>query len=81
MVVSAKVKSNNLDVKVTGSELETEGKGTEEESTRESDSNMLDVSSDYPRGLLINSTYICVVCLRKEGEKVEIVGKKGKGNV
>lgn len=55
MVASGKVKSNNLDVKVTGSELETEEKGTEEESTRESDSNILDVSSDYPRGLLINS--------------------------
>ncbi|XP_042640439.1 TRMT1-like protein isoform X2 [Tyto alba] len=49
MVVSGKVKSNNLDVKVTESELETEEKGTEEESTRESDSNILDVSSDYPR--------------------------------
>lgn len=55
MVASGKLKSNNLDVKVTGSELETEEKGTEEESTRESDSNILDVSSDYPRGLLINS--------------------------
>ncbi|XP_064310448.1 TRMT1-like protein isoform X1 [Phalacrocorax carbo] len=38
-----------VDVKVTESELETEEKGAEEESTRESDSNILDVSSDYPR--------------------------------
>ena len=81
MVVPGKVKSNNLDVKVTESELETEEKGTEEESTRESDSNILDVSSDYPRGLLINSKNICVMCWRKGGEKVETVGKKGKGNV
>lgn len=67
MVVPGKEKSNNLDVKVTESELETEGKGTEEESTRESDSNILDVSSDYPRGLLINSyEYLCCVLeLRK----------------
>ncbi|KAM6263815.1 TRMT1-like protein isoform 2-T2 [Spheniscus humboldti] len=49
VVVSGKVKRNNLDVKVTESELETEEKGTEEESTRESDSNILDVSSGYPR--------------------------------
>ncbi|KAJ7415316.1 TRMT1-like protein isoform X2 [Pitangus sulphuratus] len=40
---SDKVKSNNE------SELETEEKGTEEEPTRESDGNILDVSSDYPR--------------------------------
>ncbi|NXM08348.1 TRM1L protein, partial [Tyrannus savana] len=31
-------------------ELETEEKGTEEEPTRESDGNILDVSADYPRG-------------------------------
>ncbi|NWQ77375.1 TRM1L protein, partial [Columbina picui] len=43
-----KVESNNLDVEVK-SELETEEKGMEQESTRESDSNILDVSSDYPR--------------------------------
>lgn len=62
MVVPGKEKSNNLDVKVSESELETEGKGTEEESTRESDSSILDVSSDYPRGLLINSyEYLCCV--------------------
>ncbi|NWT78172.1 TRM1L protein, partial [Lanius ludovicianus] len=45
VVVSEKVKSNNLDV----SELEAEEKGAEEERPRESDSNILDVSSDYPR--------------------------------
>ncbi|NWS94413.1 TRM1L protein, partial [Mionectes macconnelli] len=44
-----KVKSNNLDAKIPESELETEEKGTEEEPTRESDGNILDVSSDYPR--------------------------------
>ncbi|NWU86563.1 TRM1L protein, partial [Onychorhynchus coronatus] len=44
-----KVKSNNLDVKIPESELETEEKGMEEEPTRESDGNILDVSSDYPR--------------------------------
>ncbi|NXP26624.1 TRM1L protein, partial [Scytalopus superciliaris] len=44
-----KVKSNNLDVKIPKSELETEEKGTEEEPTRESDSSILDASSDYPR--------------------------------
>ncbi|XP_074763156.1 tRNA (guanine(27)-N(2))-dimethyltransferase isoform X2 [Athene noctua] len=49
VVVSEEVKSNDLDVKVTESQLETEEKGTEEESTRESDSSILDVSSDYPR--------------------------------
>ncbi|XP_035394132.1 TRMT1-like protein isoform X3 [Cygnus atratus] len=43
------VKSNNLGVKVAESEVETKEKGTEEESTRESESNILDVSSDYPR--------------------------------
>ncbi|NXH14267.1 TRM1L protein, partial [Bucco capensis] len=41
------VESNNLDVKE--SDMETEEKGTEKESTKESDSNILDVSSDYPR--------------------------------
>lgn len=49
MVVSEKLKSNNLDVKITESELEAEVKGAEEERPRESDSNILDVSSDYPR--------------------------------
>lgn len=52
VVDSGKVESNSLDEKVT--ESETEEKGTEEESTRESDGSMLDVSSDYPRGLLLN---------------------------
>lgn len=55
MVVSEKVRSNNLDVKIPESELEAEEKGAEEERPRESDSNILDISSDYPRGLLINS--------------------------
>ncbi|XP_017690432.1 PREDICTED: TRMT1-like protein [Lepidothrix coronata] len=49
VVVSDKVKSNNLDVKIPESELETEEKGTGEEPTRESDGNILDVSSDFPR--------------------------------
>ncbi|NWW02192.1 TRM1L protein, partial [Oreocharis arfaki] len=49
MVVSEKVKSNNLDVKIPESELEAEEKGVEEERPRESDSNILDISSDYPR--------------------------------
>ncbi|XP_068879903.1 TRMT1-like protein [Aphelocoma coerulescens] len=49
VVVSEKLKSNNLDVKITESELEAEVKGAEEERPRESDSNILDVSSDYPR--------------------------------
>ncbi|XP_054069304.1 TRMT1-like protein isoform X1 [Rissa tridactyla] len=49
VVVSGKEKSNNVDMKDAGSEMETEEKGMEEESTRESDSNILDVSSDYPR--------------------------------
>ncbi|NXU94813.1 TRM1L protein, partial [Xiphorhynchus elegans] len=49
VVASEKAKSNNLDVKISKSELETEEKGTEEEPTRESDSNILDGSSDYPR--------------------------------
>ncbi|NXG23113.1 TRM1L protein, partial [Grallaria varia] len=49
VVVSEKVKSNNLDVKIPKKELETEEKGTEEEPTGESDSNTLDASSDYPR--------------------------------
>ncbi|XP_051650080.1 TRMT1-like protein isoform X2 [Manacus candei] len=49
VVVSDKVKSNNLDVKIPESELETEEKGTEEEPARESDGNILDVSSDFPR--------------------------------
>ncbi|XP_071666673.1 TRMT1-like protein isoform X2 [Patagioenas fasciata] len=46
--LSGEVKSNNLDVQVK-SELEAEEKGMEQESTRESDSSILDVSSDYPR--------------------------------
>ncbi|NXE38139.1 TRM1L protein, partial [Ptilorrhoa leucosticta] len=49
VVVSEKVKSNNLDVKTPESELEAEEKGAEEERPKESDSNILDVSSDYPR--------------------------------
>ncbi|NXM48921.1 TRM1L protein, partial [Gymnorhina tibicen] len=49
VVVSEKVKSNNLDVKIPESELEAEEKGAEEEHPRESDSNILDVSSDHPR--------------------------------
>lgn len=44
-----------MDVKVAMSELKTDEKGMEQESARESDRNILDVSSDYPRGLLINS--------------------------
>ncbi|NXT96897.1 TRM1L protein, partial [Buphagus erythrorhynchus] len=44
-----KMKSNNIDVKIPKSELEAEEKGAEEERPRESDSNILDVSSDYPR--------------------------------
>ncbi|XP_054021268.1 TRMT1-like protein isoform X1 [Dryobates pubescens] len=47
VVVSEKVENNNLDVKEP--ELETEEKGTREEPTKESDSNILDVSSSYPR--------------------------------
>ncbi|XP_062353852.1 TRMT1-like protein isoform X2 [Cinclus cinclus] len=49
LVVSEKVKSNNIDVKIPKSELEAEEKGVEEERPRESDSNILDVSADYPR--------------------------------
>ncbi|XP_069718425.1 TRMT1-like protein isoform X1 [Phaenicophaeus curvirostris] len=49
VVASEEVKSNNLDGTVTESEMKTEERGTEEESTRESDSNILDVSPDYPR--------------------------------
>lgn len=58
MVVSEKVRSNNLDVKIPESELEAEEKGAEEERPRESDSNILDISSDYPRGLLINLIFV-----------------------
>lgn len=54
-MLSERVKSNNIDVKIPKSELEAEEKGAEEERPRESDSNILDVSSNYPRGLLINS--------------------------
>lgn len=49
------MKSNNVDVNIPKSELEAEEKGAEEEHPRESDSTILDVSSDYPRGLLTNS--------------------------
>ncbi|NWI75256.1 TRM1L protein, partial [Dryoscopus gambensis] len=49
VVVSEEVKNNNLDVKIPKSELEAEEKGAEEERPRESDSNILDVSSDHPR--------------------------------
>ncbi|NXA33999.1 TRM1L protein, partial [Eudromia elegans] len=41
--------SNKLDMEVTDSEAETKEKGAEQESIRESDSNILDVSSDSPR--------------------------------
>ncbi|NWU95426.1 TRM1L protein, partial [Upupa epops] len=43
------VKSCNLDKKVSEGESETDEKGLEEDSTRETDSNILDLSSDYPR--------------------------------
>ncbi|NXO92016.1 TRM1L protein, partial [Certhia brachydactyla] len=49
LVVSEKMKSSNIDVKIPKSELEAEEKGAEEERPREPDSNILDVSSDYPR--------------------------------
>ncbi|NWR08613.1 TRM1L protein, partial [Paradoxornis webbianus] len=49
LVVSEKVKSNNIDGTIPESELETEEKGAEEEHPRQSESNILDVSSDYPR--------------------------------
>ncbi|NXR14198.1 TRM1L protein, partial [Semnornis frantzii] len=61
MVVSEKVKNNNLDVKE--SKLETEEKGAEEEPTKESDSNILDVSSDYPRGFIINFLFPYMLAL------------------
>lgn len=48
------MESNNLSVKVGESEVETKEERTEHESLREPDSNILDISSDYPRGLLIN---------------------------
>ncbi|NXG95744.1 TRM1L protein, partial [Loxia leucoptera] len=49
LVVSENMKSNNADVKIPKSELEAEDRGAEEERPRESDSNILDLSSDYPR--------------------------------
>uniref|UniRef100_A0A8C9NAX1 tRNA (guanine(27)-N(2))-dimethyltransferase n=1 Tax=Serinus canaria TaxID=9135 RepID=A0A8C9NAX1_SERCA len=49
LVVSENMKSNNADVKNPKSELEAEDRGAEEERPRESDSNILDLSSDYPR--------------------------------
>ncbi|NXB82850.1 TRM1L protein, partial [Donacobius atricapilla] len=49
LVVSEKVNSNNIDVKIPKSELEAEEKVAEEERPRESDSSILDLSSDYPR--------------------------------
>ncbi|XP_064371631.1 TRMT1-like protein isoform X2 [Dromaius novaehollandiae] len=49
VVVSGKVGSNKLDMEVTESEAEAKEKGAEQESIRESDSNILDVSSDSPR--------------------------------
>ncbi|XP_039582186.1 TRMT1-like protein [Passer montanus] len=49
LVVSENVKSNNTDVKIPKSESEAEDKGAEEEHPRESDSNTLDASSEYPR--------------------------------
>lgn len=70
MINLGTVQSNNLSVKVTESEVETKEKGTEEEeSARESESNILDVSSDYPRGVLTNYKNICVMCLNKGGKK------------
>ncbi|KAM7046315.1 TRMT1-like protein isoform 2-T2 [Acridotheres tristis] len=48
-MVSEKVKSSNIDMKIPESELEGEEKGAEEERPKESDSNILDVSSYYPR--------------------------------
>lgn len=71
------MKSNNLDVKVK-TELETEEKGIEQESTKESDSNILDVSSDYPRGLLIKSKHI--YCMFKERRRKGRNRGEGKGN-
>lgn len=73
---SGEVKSNNLDVKVK-SELEAEEKGMEQESTRESDSTILDVSSDYPRGWLIKSKNI--YCMLKERRRKGRNRGKGKG--
>ncbi|NWY98056.1 TRM1L protein, partial [Loxia curvirostra] len=49
LVVSENMKSSNADVKIPKSELEAEDRGAEEERPRESDSNILDLSSDYPR--------------------------------
>ncbi|XP_068055595.1 TRMT1-like protein [Anomalospiza imberbis] len=49
LVISENVKSSNIDMKIPESQLEAEDKGAEEEHPRESDSNILDVSSDYPR--------------------------------
>ncbi|XP_059710527.1 TRMT1-like protein [Haemorhous mexicanus] len=49
LVVSENMKGNNADVKIPKSELEAEDRGAEEERPRESDSNILDLSSDYPR--------------------------------
>ncbi|NWS13043.1 TRM1L protein, partial [Pachyramphus minor] len=49
VVDSEKVKSDDLDANFPESELETEIKRTEEEPTRESGGNILDVSADYPR--------------------------------
>ncbi|NWY27738.1 TRM1L protein, partial [Pheucticus melanocephalus] len=43
------MKSKNVDVKIPESELEAEDRGAEEERPRESDSNILDLSSDYPQ--------------------------------
>ncbi|XP_059334040.1 TRMT1-like protein isoform X1 [Ammospiza nelsoni] len=48
-LVSENMKSKNVDVKIPESELEAEDRGAEEERPRESDSNILDLSSDYPR--------------------------------
>jgi len=75
------VESKNLSVKVGESEVETEEERIEHESIRESDSNILDVSSDYPRGLLINIRIFMLCACAKKEEKVEIVRKKGKWNV
>ncbi|NWR75479.1 TRM1L protein, partial [Centropus unirufus] len=48
VVASGLAESNKLDVTITESEMKTEEKGTEKESTRESNSNILDETPDYP---------------------------------
>lgn len=53
MVVSGKM-DNKLDVYMSEAEMKNKEERTEQESIRESDSTILDASSDSPRGLLIN---------------------------